>query len=185
MLAAAERPGATRALAGVSFLESSVFPIPPDVMLIPMVLSRPAAWFRLALVCTLASVAGGVAGYIIGVFAYEAVAGPILSLYGYADRVESFRGAFETWGWWIVFGAGLTPFPYKVITIASGLFALNPVVFIVASIVSRGLRFFAVAAILRVAGPPARAILQRHFALLTVLAFIALIGGFLVLKFLI
>lgn len=182
MLAAAERPGATRALGFVSFIESSVFPIPPDIMLIPMVLAKPARWLWLATVTTAASVLGGVLGYVIGMWAFEAVAQPVLSLYGYGERFESFRDLFNEWGWLLVFGAGLTPFPYKVITIAAGAAALNPIIFILASIVGRGARFYAVAGILRIAGPPAQAILKKHFATLTIIGCGVLLAAVVVYK---
>ena len=179
----AETPNALRVLALISFIESSVFPIPPDVLLVPMVLARPKRAWVIAAVCTIASVLGGLAGYAIGYFLYEAVAEPILNFYGYLDRFGAFQEAYNEWGWWIVFGAGLTPFPFKVITIASGVTALDPVVFIVASIVARGTRFFAVAAILWRFGPVMREFIERRFGLITALTFILLIGGFVAVRF--
>ena len=171
------------ALAGISFIESSVFPIPPDVMLVPMVLARPERAWLIALVCTVASVAGGLAGYAIGYFLYEAVGIPILEFYGYLDKFTEFQHSYNEWGWWIVFGAGLTPFPFKVITIASGVTALDPVVFTLAALVSRGARFFIVAALLWRFGPAIRELIERRFALLTVIFFVLLIGGFVSLRY--
>ncbi|MEQ9331169.1 YqaA family protein [Thalassobaculum sp.] len=171
-------------LALVAFVESSVFPIPPDVMLVPMILAdRRRAW-RVAAIATAASVAGGVAGYAIGSLFFEALGQPILDLYGYADKFASFAGRYNEWGAWIVFGAGVTPFPYKVITIASGVTRLDLVVFMVASVLARGIRFFAVAALLWWFGPPIRRFLDRYLGPVTVVFFVLLIGGFVALKYL-
>ncbi|MFA7429194.1 MAG: YqaA family protein [Rhodospirillaceae bacterium] len=183
-MAQAARRNAVWVLAVVSFVESSVFPIPPDVLLIPMVLAAPQrAWFY-ALVCTVASVIGGFAGYVIGYGLYEAVAQPILALYGYADKFAHFQAMYNEWGAWIVFGAGVTPFPYKVITIASGVTNLDLVVFGVASVLSRGLRFFIVAALLWKFGPPIRGFIEQHLGKLTVAFFVLLLGGFFALRWL-
>ena len=133
-------------LAAVAFIESSVFPIPPDVLLIPMVLAaRDRAW-RFAAICTITSVLGGILGYAIGYFLFETAGRPVLEFYGYAERFGHFSATYNEWGAWAVFIAGLTPFPYKVITILSGTTQLDPVVFTIASIAARGLRFFVVAA---------------------------------------
>ncbi len=180
----AESPYALWVLALVSFVESSVFPIPPDVLLIPMVLARPQRAWLIAGVCTLASVAGGFAGYAIGLFLYEAVGQPVLAFYGYLDRFTDFQAMYNEWGAWIVAGAGVTPFPYKVITIASGVTALDPWVFGIASVLSRGLRFFLVAALLWKWGDPMRAFIERRLGLLVTLGFLLLLGGFAVLKLL-
>jgi membrane protein YqaA with SNARE-associated domain len=183
-MAQAARRNAVWVLAVVSFVESSVFPIPPDVLLIPMVLAAPQrAWFY-ALVCTIASVIGGFAGYAIGYGLYEAVAQPILALYGYADKFAHFQAMYNEWGAWIVFGAGVTPFPYKVITIASGVTNLDLAVFGVASVLSRGLRFFIVAALLWKFGPPIRSFIEQHLGKLTVGFFVLLLGGFFALRWL-
>jgi len=180
----AESPYALWVLALVSFVESSVFPIPPDVLLIPMVLARPQRAWLIAGVCTLASVAGGFAGYAIGLFLYEAVGQPVLAFYGYLDRFTDFQAMYNEWGAWIVAGAGVTPFPYKVITIASGVTALDPWVFGIASVLSRGLRFFLVAALLWKWGDPMRAFIERRLGLLVTLGFLLLLGGFAALKLL-
>ncbi len=141
-LSLAAGPRAPQALGAVAFAESSVFPLPPDLLLIPMCVgNRQRAWY-FAAVCTVASVLGGLLGYLIGAILFEQVATPILTFYGYMDKFDQFKQIFDDWGWWFVFIAGLTPFPYKVITIASGVFALNLPVFILASIISRGIRFF-------------------------------------------
>ncbi len=175
---------ALAALAVVSFLESSVFPIPPDVLLIPMVLARPRQAWLIAGVCTLASVAGGFAGYGIGLFLFEVVGQPILEVYGYLDRFEAFQALYNEWGAWIVAAGGVTPIPYKVITIASGVTQLDPWVFGIASVLSRGARFFLVAALLWAWGDPVRAFIERRLGLLVTLGFVLLLGGFLALKLL-
>ncbi len=171
-------------LAGISFIESSVFPIPPDALLIPMVLARRERAWLYAAICTLASVAGGVFGYLIGLFFFEEIGRPLLDVYGYAGKYGEFQAGYAEWGSWIVFGAGLTPFPYKVITIASGVFTLDFATFIVASVLSRGLRFFLVAGLLWWFGPPIRRFLEANLALLTTLFFVLLLGGFLVIRYL-
>jgi membrane protein YqaA with SNARE-associated domain len=171
------------ALAGVSFIESSVFPIPPDVMLIPMVLAeRRKAWFY-ATLCTVASVLGGAFGYFIGYFLFETVGEPILRLYGYQEAFHDFATRYNDWGAWIVFMAGVTPFPYKVITIASGATQLNFFVFMLASVAARGLRFFVVAGLLYWFGPPIKDFIERRLGLLFTIFVILLLGGFALVKF--
>ncbi len=174
---------ALAALFVVAFVESSVFPIPPDILIIPMVLaSREKAW-RIAAVCTVGSVLGGLAGYGIGYFLYESVGRPLLDFYGYGARFTAFQDHYNEWGAWIVAGAGVTPFPYKVITIASGVTGLDIVVFTVASLASRGLRFFVEAALLWRFGAPIRDFVETHLNRLAILFFVLLLGGFLALKF--
>ena len=175
---------ALAALFVVAFVESSVFPIPPDILIIPMVLaSREKAW-RIAAVCTVASVLGGLAGYGIGYFLYESVGRPLLDFYGYATQFSAFQERYNEWGAWIVAGAGLTPFPYKVITIASGVTGLDIVVFSLASLASRGLRFFVEAALLWRFGAPIRDFVETHLNRLAVLLFfVLLLGGFVALRF--
>ncbi len=175
---------AERWLAAVSFIESSVFPIPPDVMIVPMVLADRARAWRIALVATLASVAGGVFGYAIGSLFFEALGQPILNLYGYAEKFTSFADRYNEWGAWIVFGAGVTPFPYKVITIASGVTRLDLLVFVIASVLARGLRFFLVAGLLWYFGPLIRRLLERRLGLITIIFFVLLFGGFVAIKWL-
>ena len=182
-LSLAARRDALWALAIISFIESSIFPIPPDILIIPMVLAaRHRAWL-IALVATVSSVLGGIAGYAIGFYLFEAVGRPILEFYGYLDRFQDFSLAFNEYGWWIVFGAGLTPFPYKVITIASGVTALDLATFTVASVVARGGRFFLVAALLWAFGEPIRAFIERRLGLLTVVFFVLLVGGFVAIRY--
>ncbi|MDX9861775.1 MAG: YqaA family protein [Rhodospirillales bacterium] len=176
-------PRALWALAAVSFIESSVFPIPPDVLLIPMVLAARARAWRIAAVCTAASVAGGWLGYAIGYGAFEALGRPLFEFYGYTARFEEFRGLYNEWGAWAVFIAGVTPFPYKVITILSGLTGLDLAVFTVASVLARGLRFFMVAGLLWHFGEPIRAFIERYLNLLAMLFVALLLGGFVVVRY--
>jgi membrane protein YqaA with SNARE-associated domain len=171
------------ALGAVSAAESSVFPLPPDLVLIPMVLARrERAWFY-ATICTIASVIGGVIGYAIGFFLFDSIGTYILGLYGYQEAFESFAARYNEHGVWIVLIAGLTPFPYKVITIASGVTHLNFMVFLLASIAARGARFFAVSALLWWFGEPIRAFIDRYFGLLTIAFMVLLIGGFVVARY--
>ncbi len=183
-MAQGSRKGALWILALVAFVESSLFPIPPDVLIIPMVLAaRQRAWL-IAGICTVASVAGGFAGYGIGALLFDSLGQPILAFYGYADRFAVFKDWYADWGAWIVAGAGATPFPYKVITIASGAVDLDLVVFGVASVLSRGLRFFLVAALLWKFGPPIRIFIEKRLGLVTLVFFVLLLGGFVALKLL-
>ena len=171
------------ALAGISFIESSVFPIPPDVMLIPMVLAQRARAWIIAAICTIASVLGGLAGYAIGYLAFETIGRPVLAFYGFEDPFAAFQERFNAWGFWWVAFAGLTPFPFKVITITSGVTALNLPIFIIASVASRGLRFFAVAALLWRFGEPIRDFIERRLNLLFTIFMVLLVGGFVAVKF--
>lgn len=178
------KPYALGVLAAVAFVESSVFPIPPDVLLIPMILAaRSRAWL-IAGVCTIASVLGGLLGYAIGALLFDAIGAPVLDFYGYAEKFETFKENYNTYGAWIVFGAGLTPFPYKVITIASGVTQLDLTTFIVASVLARGLRFFLIAALLWWLGEPIRRFIENNLGWLTIVFFVLLFGGFVVLKLL-
>ncbi|MEE2955678.1 MAG: YqaA family protein [Pseudomonadota bacterium] len=178
-----ERPGAMWALAAVAFVESSVFPIPPDVLLIPMVLAARAKWWRMAAVCTVASVLGGLMGYAIGALLFDSVGRPTLEFYGQSGTFESFRESYNQWGAWIVAGAGVTPFPYKVITIASGATGLDLGVFMVASVASRGLRFFIEAWLLCAIGPPVRHFMEKNLSLTFAVFLAALLGGFVVVRY--
>ena len=174
---------ATGALAFISFIESSVFPIPPDVMLIPMVLANRARWAWYALVATVTSVLGGLLGYLIGAILFEAVAKPILAFYGYLAEFDQFAEYYNSWGAWAVLVAGVTPFPFKVITIASGATQLSLVVFVVAGIVARAARFFLVAALLYWFGPPIRTFIEARLGLMFTLFMVLLIGGFVVARY--
>lgn len=183
-LALAGHRHALSALAAVSFIESSVFPIPPDVLIIPMVLAaRERAWL-IAGVATAASVLGGLFGYVIGAALFDALGQPILNFYGYSTEFREFQTRYNEWGAWIVFGAGLTPFPYKVITIASGVMHLDLGVFIVASLLSRGARFFLVGALLWRFGPPIQRFIEANLPLLTTVFFLLLFGGFVAIRYL-
>jgi membrane protein YqaA with SNARE-associated domain len=182
MTAAAGRR-APAALFSVAFVESSFFPIPPDVMLIPMVLAQRAKAWWFALIATVGSVLGGILGYAIGYFVFETIGLPILNFYGMTHAFEDFAARYNEWGAWIVFIAGITPFPYKVITIASGATQLNPVVFMLASIAARGLRFFAVAALLYWFGPPIRTFIEKRMGLVATVFVVLLVAGFVALKY--
>jgi len=171
-------------LAAVAFIESSLFPIPPDVLLIPMVIARPQRAFLLASVCTLASVAGGYLGYAIGYFAFESFGKEVLEFYGAMDRYEALKSSFAEWGAWIIVLKGMTPIPYKLITIASGALKFDLATFTLASLVSRSLRFFLVAALLWRFGEPIRLFIEKRLMLLTSLFAAALVGGFIVLRYL-
>jgi membrane protein YqaA with SNARE-associated domain len=181
----AAHPQARWGLAGVSFAESSFFPIPPDIILIPMVLAERRKWISFALICTIASVVGGIAGYAIGAFLFEQIARPILEFYGYAGKFDTFAARYNEWGAWIVLIAGLTPFPYKVITIASGATGLAFPVFMLTSIVARGLRFFIVAGLLYRFGPPIREFIEARLGILFTIFVVVLLGGFVVARYLI
>ncbi|MHA1559068.1 MAG: YqaA family protein [Alphaproteobacteria bacterium] len=174
---------AVPALAGVSFAESSFFPLPPDIILIPMVLAERAKAWWYALVATISSVVGGLAGYAIGVFLFNVVAEPLLEFYGYGEQFSEFQTWFADSGAWIVLFAGITPFPYKVITIASGTVGLSLPVFLIASIVARGLRFSIVAALLYFFGPPIRNFIERRLGLVFTIFMILLIGGFVLIRY--
>lgn len=180
----ASRKNAIVWLFAISFIESSFFPIPPDIMIIPMVLAMPKNAYRIASIATLASVLGGYLGYGIGIFGYEMIARPLLEFYGYMAQFEKFENYYQEYGAWIVFGAGITPFPYKIITIASGVVHLNLAVFTVASILARGLRFYIIAILLKHFGEPMKVFIEKNLNILSILFLLLLIGGFAVIKFL-
>jgi membrane protein YqaA with SNARE-associated domain len=180
----AETRYAMWALAIVAFIESSVFPIPPDVLMIPMVLARPRRAWEIAALTTTASVLGGLAGYWIGASLYDAVGRPVLEFYGKEAYFAEFRDRYNDFGAWAVLIAGVTPFPYKVITILSGTTGLSLGVFLVASIVARGVRFFLVAALLWKFGPPIRTFIERRLGLMFTVFCVLLVGGFVVLRYL-
>ena len=167
----------------ISFVESSFFPIPPDIMLIPMILATPKKAWKIAGVCTLASVIGAYLGYILGVYFFQLIAEPLLNFYGYLEKFNEFKKLYEEYGAWIVFGAGITPFPYKIITIASGVVHLNLAVFTVASVIARGLRFFLIAWLLKTYGEKMRIFIEKNLGWLSVLFLLLLFGGFLLIKF--
>ncbi|MEO9822704.1 MAG: YqaA family protein [Paracoccaceae bacterium] len=178
-LSLAEHPRALWALAIVSFAESSVFPIPPDILMIPMILARPSRAWVIAGVALVASVLGGMLGYAIGAFAWEGLGQPILAALGKAESMEAFNTRFNDFGFWAVLTAGITPFPYKVITIMSGWTGMPLVTFIMTSILARGLRFYIVATLLRLYGEPIRDFIERRLGLVFVAFVVVLVGGFL------
>jgi len=174
----AERPSAPWALSAVSFAESSFFPVPPDVMLVPMCVARPErAWFYAA-VCTIASVIGGLFGYAIGSLLYDTLGLFLIRLYGYGDKMEAFTAAYQHYGHWIILIKGLTPIPYKVVTIASGFAHYSLFWFVVLSVITRGLRFFLVAGLLYWIGPSARDFIERRLGLVTAAFAVLVVGGF-------
>lgn len=179
----ATRPFGLWVLAAVSFAESSFFPIPPDLVLVPMVLAdRRRAWF-LAFWCTVWSVAGGVLGYFIGAWLYESVGAWLIGLYGYGEKVEAFRALYTEWGAWIILIKGMTPIPYKIVTIASGFSGYNLGLFILLSIVTRGIRFFLVAELLRWFGEPIRHFIEKRLTLVTTAFLLVVVGGFVVARY--
>jgi membrane protein YqaA with SNARE-associated domain len=176
-IAAADKPYATWLMGAVSFMESSFFPIPPDAMLIPMSLARPDKAFYYATVCTVTSVAGGVMGYLIGAVLYDSVGLWLIKLYGYGDKVEAFRAAYVEWGGWIILIKGVTPIPYKIVTIASGFAGYNLLMFVLLSCVARGMRFYLAAFLLHRYGAQARAIIEERLGFWVTISAIVLIAG--------
>lgn len=179
-IAAADKPYALWILGAVSFAESSFFPIPPDVMLIPMSLARPQKAWLYALVCTITSVAGGIVGYGIGALLYDSIGQWLINLYGYGDKVEAFRASYAEYGAWIILLKGLTPIPYKLVTITSGFANYNLPLFILFSIIARGGRFFIVAVVLNRYGTWIREVIEKRLGL-----WVAILAGGLVLGFVI
>jgi membrane protein YqaA with SNARE-associated domain len=174
---AAGRPYAAWLMGAISFVESSFFPLPPDAMLIPMSLARPdRSWFY-AHICTLTSVAGGVLGYLIGAVLYDSVGLWLIQLYGYGDKVEAFREAYAQYGAWIILLKGLTPIPYKIVTITSGFAGYNFMMFVLLSFIARGIRFYMLAFLLNRYGPQARTIIEERLGLWVTLAGLILVGG--------
>ena len=167
----------------VSFVESSFFPIPPDLLLIPLILAAPSRAFGIALVAVLASVAGGIFGYLIGAFAFESIGQPILSSLGKLDKISEFNQRFNAYGLWAVLIAGITPFPFKVITIMSGWTAMPFGVFVISSFVARSLRFFMVATLLYYYGATIRGFIETRLSLVFTLFVIILGAGFLIIRF--
>ncbi len=184
VIALAGHRHAVPAMGAVSFLESSFFPIPPDVMLVPMVLANRAKAFRIALVCTIASVLGGLLGYAIGYYLFETIGAWVVRVYGLQSARDSFLAGFEQYGTWIILIKGLTPIPYKLVTIASGAAHFDLFTFIWASILTRGARFFLIAALLWKFGEPVRHFIEKHLTLLTWIFLIALVGGFVAFRYL-
>lgn len=183
-LSLAETRYAMWALAAVAFMESSFFPIPPDLLMIPMILARPNRAFAIAGVALVASVLGGLLGYAIGALAYDTLGAPVLMALGKEAYFTEFTDRYNEWGVWVVLTAGVTPFPYKVVTILSGATALNLPVFIITSIVARGLRFFLVAGLLWKFGEPIRDFIEKRLGLLFTVFIVLLFGGFYLVRYL-
>lgn len=182
-LRSAETRHAVWALVGVCFLQSLVLPVPPDLLLIPMVLARRAKAWLFATIATLSSTAGGVVGYAIGYFLYETLGEPLLGLWGYEGRLEVFETYRREWGAWIVVAGALTPLPYKLVAVACGAARLDLVAFVLTSLVSRGLRFYVEATVLWRFGPRVRTLIERHLSAATVIGLILVVGVFLLIRF--
>ena len=180
----ADHPRALWVLAAISFIEASVFPIPPDVLMIPMILARPSRAWLIALVALVSSVAGGMLGYLIGAQFYEQIGRPILETMGKADAMAEFNTRFNDFGFWPVLIAGVTPFPFKVITIMSGWTGMPLATFVATSILARGIRFFLVAALLWKFGAPVRDFIENRLGLVATLFLVLLFGGFLLVRYL-
>lgn len=183
-MALAASPNAAWWLALIAFVESSFFPIPPDALLVPMALARPRAAWRFAAVCTAASVAGGALGYLIGYAVFDQVARPLLDLYGYGPAFAAFQAKFQEYGLWIILVKGLTPIPYKIVTIAAGAARFDFPLFMAASVLTRGVRFFLVATLLHFFGDGVRDFVERRLTLVTSALAVGVLGGFLALKLL-
>jgi membrane protein YqaA with SNARE-associated domain len=179
----AERPSGTWSLFGLAFAEASFFPVPPDVLLLALGLGRPRRSFWFAAVCTAGSVIGGLAGYAIGIFLFESVGRSLLELYGALEGFEHVRELYRRHDAWVVFISGFTPIPYKVFTIGAGACSINVAVFVLASLLGRAGRFFLVAAALWFFGPPIKPFLEKYFNLLSIIFVLALLGGFVLVRF--
>jgi membrane protein YqaA with SNARE-associated domain len=175
---------ALRSLALVSFAESSFFPIPPDAMLVPMVLARRDRAYTIAAVCTAASILGAMLGYAIGYFLWDSVGQWLVQLYHMESKVEALRGGYEQYGAAIILLKGLTPIPFKLVTLASGFFAYNFPLFVILATITRAGRFFVIAALLKRFGEPVQAFIEKRLSLIAWLFLIALIGGFALLAYL-
>lgn len=177
------KPHAVWVLGIVSFLESSIFPIPPDVLLLPMALARPERALFYAGVCTITSVLGGLLGYAIGALLYDSVGQWLITAYGYGDNVEAFRHAYAQYGEWIILLKGITPIPYKLVTITSGFAGYDLLWFTVLSLITRGARFFILAGLLHRFGDPARKLMEEHFGLVMTGLAVCVVGGFVAVRY--
>jgi membrane protein YqaA with SNARE-associated domain len=184
VMALAASPYAAWWLALIAFAEASFFPIPPDALLVPMALAKPRKAWQFATICTIASVTGGALGYLIGFAVFDQLARPILSVYGYGNAYAAFQATFQTYGVWIILVKGLTPIPYKIVTIAAGAARFDFAVFMAASVLTRGTRFFIVATLLHFFGDAVRDFIERRLTLVTSALAIGIVGGFLALKLL-
>ena len=183
-IAAAGKPYATWLMGGVSFAESSFFPVPPDVMMIPMSLARPDKSYYYAAVCTTTSVAGGVLGYLIGMFLYDTLGHWVVSLYGHGQQIETFRDAYRDYGAWIILGKGVTPIPYKIVTITAGFAAYSLPLFVLFSVISRGARFFIVAFLINRYGARARAMIEERLGFWVTVSALTIVAGFVIVTYL-
>ena len=179
-IAAAHKPYAAWIIGVVSFCESSFFPVPPDVMLIPMSIARPEKAYSYALLCTWTSVAGGVVGYLIGALLYDSLGQWVIQLYGYGDKVEAFRAAYAQYGAWIILLKGLTPIPFKLVTITSGFAGYNFLLFVVLATITRGARFFVLAFLLHRYGAAAREMIEKRLGLVTAVGAASIVLGFVI-----
>ncbi|HVR65641.1 MAG TPA: YqaA family protein [Verrucomicrobiae bacterium] len=184
IIALSASPRAMPALAAVAFAESSFFPIPPDAMIIPMVLAQPQKAWRIAAVAMVSSVIGGIFGYAIGYYLYETVGQWLIDFYGLQNGVDSFRQQFNEYGFWIILVKGLTPIPFKIVTIACGIAHYSIPLFLLASIITRGGRFFIVAALLRKYGEPIRGFIEKRLTLVTTVFVLLIVAGFVALRYL-
>ena len=182
VMALAASRNATWWLALIAFAEASFFPIPPDVMLVPMALAKPRSAWRFAAICTAGSVVGGALGYLIGYAVFDQVARPILNLYGYGPAFAAFQAKFQEYGLWIILIKGLTPIPYKIVTISAGAARFDFALFMMASVLTRGARFFLVATLLHFFGDKVRDFIEQRLTLVTSAIAVGVIGGFVVLK---
>ena len=180
----AETPYGMWALFLIAFAESSFFPIPPDVLLIALAISIPPRAFHFAMVATIGSLIGGIAGYGIGMFGYDSIGHPIVEFYHGQKRMEEIKEWYDKYGFWAVLGAAITPLPYKIFTISSGMFSFDFFQFMIASIIGRSVRFFAVAGLIWKFGKPIKGFIDKYFNLLATLFIILLIGGFIIIKYL-
>lgn len=179
-LEAAHKPYAAWIMGGVSFAESSFFPVPPDTMLIPMALARPEKAWSYAFLCTWTSVLGGIVGYLIGGLLYDSVGQWLIQLYGYGDKVQGFRDAYAQWGVWIILLKGLTPIPYKVVTLTAGFAGYNFLLFVVLSVLTRGLRFYFVAFLLYRYGAQAREMIEKRLGFWVLVSVVVIVVGFII-----
>ena len=179
-LSLAESQHAPWALGAIAFAESSFFPVPPDAILIPMSLARPKRAWVYALICTVGSVAGALLGYAIGAFLFETVGKWLINLYGYGARVDQLRVLYAQWGWAVILLKGFTPIPFKIVTITSGVLAYSLPLFVLFSIITRGVRFFVLAALLNRFGERLKGLLEKYFGVFIVLLLVAIVAGFVV-----
>lgn len=180
----AETPHGSVALFFLAFAESSFFPIPPDVLLIALAISMPTRAFYFAMLCTIGSLLGGIVGYGIGVFGYETIGRPIVEFYHGQEIMAGIKERYDTYGFLGVLAAAITPLPYKIFTISSGVFHFSFAEFMVASIIGRSLRFFVVAGLIWKFGAPIKVFIDRYFNLLAIAFFVILVAGFLLIKYL-